>query len=73
MVNMILIFKTSVQSKAEVLGLKPSIEDIVKEGTWSFDLEDSDKIFRVENEMDITRPLRTLFNARGFLCEELED
>ncbi len=70
---MIFIFKTSVQSKSEVLKLKPYIEDIVKDGIWNFDLEDSDKIFRVETQMDIYDSIISLFNKEGFLCEELED
>ena len=71
--NTILIFKTSVQSKSEVLMLKSYIENIVKDSKWNFDLDDSDRIFRVETEMNMYYPLVSLFNEKGFLCEELED
>jgi len=70
---MILIFKTSVKTKSEELRLRPYIENIVREGKWNFDLEDSDKIFRVETEKNIFYPLISLFHEKGFLCEELED
>ncbi len=70
---MILIFKTSVQTKSEALRLNPYIKDIVREGKWDFDLEDCDKIFRVETEMNVYDSLILLFNQEGFLCEELDD
>ena len=69
----ILIFKTSVQSKSDVLKLHPYIEDIVQDGKWNFDLEDSDKIFRVETNKDIYSAITLLFNGLGYACEELED
>ena len=71
--KMILIFKTSVQTKSEALRLNPYIKDIVREGKWDFDLEDCDKIFRVETEMNVYDSLILLFNQEGFLCEELDD
>ncbi len=40
---MLLVFKTSVKTKADAISLKPYIDNIVKKGDWSFDLEDSDK------------------------------
>lgn len=70
---MILIFKTSVTTKADTLRLKPYIESIVNKGNWSFDLEDSDKVFRVETDINICQPLLSVFTENGFLCEELED
>ena len=71
--KMILVFKTSVKTKADAISLKPHIDSIVKNGNWSFDLEDSDKIFRVETDLNIYQSLISLFDSKGFLCEELED
>ncbi len=70
---MILVFKTSVKSKADAISLKPHIDSIVKNGKWSFDLEDSDKIFRVETDLNIYQSLVSIFDSKGFLCVELED
>ncbi|HUX60293.1 MAG TPA: hypothetical protein VMV32_03205 [Ignavibacteriaceae bacterium] len=70
---MILIFKTSVKTKTDAISLKPNIDSIVKNGKWSFDLEDCDKIFRVETDLNIYQSLISLFDSKGFLCEELDD
>jgi hypothetical protein len=69
----ILIFRTSVQSKSDVLKFQPYIDDLVQDGKWNFDLDDCDKIFRVETERDIYSSLTLLFNGLGYTCEELED
>lgn len=45
---MILIFKTSVSSTAEISSLKSELDAL---GTWSFDLEDEDNILRIETLM----------------------
>jgi hypothetical protein len=69
----ILIFRTSVQDKSDVLKLKPYIENLVHEDKWNFDLDDCDKIFRVETDRDIYSSIILLFNGSGYYCEELED
>lgn len=69
----VLVFKTTVQSNKDVSKLQPYINDIVKDGRWNFDLEDCDKIFRVETDENLNNSLIFLFNANGYSCEELED
>ena len=69
----ILIFKTSIKNNSNINKLKPFIDKIVKDGRWNFDLEDCDKIFRVETSRNIGAQLISLFNINGFNCEELED
>jgi hypothetical protein len=69
----ILIFRTSVSNNADVQKLKPYIDNLVMDGKWNFDLDDSDKIFRVETGRDIYSSLTLLFNGLGYECEELED
>ena len=69
----ILIYKTSVKGKSDILKLKPYIDNVVQDGKWNFDLEDSDNIFRVETYRDVHSSLILLFNGLGYECEELED
>ena len=71
--EMILLSKTSVKTKDDAISLKPHIDSLVKNGKWSLDLEDCDKIFRVETDLNIYQSLISLFDSKGFLCEELED
>jgi hypothetical protein len=69
----ILIFKTSVNDKSDISKLKPYIDALVQNGSWNFDLDDCDKIFRVETDKDIYSSIVLLFNGMGYYCEELED
>jgi hypothetical protein len=68
----ILIFKTSVKEKSDILKLQPHLDNIV-DGKWNFDLDDCDKIFRAETDKDIYSSIILLFNCMGYDCEELED
>jgi len=69
----ILIFKTSVTTKEDILKLQPYINDLVQDGKWNFDLDDSDKIFRVETDRDICSSLILIFHGLGYDIKELED
>ena len=69
----VLVFKTTVRDKTDISKLQPYIDDVVKDSKWNFDLEDSDKIFRVETDDNLNNSLVFLFNANGYSCEELED
>ncbi len=69
----VLVFKTSVNNNGDISKLQPYIDDIVREGRWNFDLEDSDRIFRVETNENLNDSLVLLFNANGYSCQELED
>ena len=50
---MIFVFKTSVKTKMQVKKLKPHIDKILPNEKWNFDLEDSDKILRIDSEENI--------------------
>ena len=69
----VLVFQTTVRDKTDISKLQPYIDDVVKDSKWNFDLEDSDKIFRVETDDNLNNSLVFLFNANGYSCEELED
>lgn len=56
---MIWVFKTSITSKVQVKKVAPILNKIVlPQGKWNFDLEDCDKILRIE------------CLKMGILCEE---
>lgn len=69
---MIFVFKTSVKTKKEVKKLKPHIDEILTNEKWSFDLEDSDKILRIDSEKNIGLVIIDLLNVHNHTCEELE-
>jgi hypothetical protein len=71
--NKILVFKTSVCKQTDISKLKVQLDNIIKNGKWNFDLEDCDKILRIESNSDNDSSVICLLNTNGFDCIELED
>ena len=69
---MIFVYKTSVKTKMQVKKLKPHIDKILPNEKWNFDLEDSDKILRIDSEENIRLVIIDLLNIHNHTCEELE-
>jgi hypothetical protein len=69
---MIFVFKTSVNSKRQIKKLKPHIENILPNAKWNFDLEDIDKILRVDSEENVVLVIIDLLTIHNYSCEELE-
>lgn len=69
----VLVFKTSVTKNNEVTQLRPLLNDLINnEGRWNFDLEDCDKILRVETVKPMPEAVVSTLKFKGFLCEELQ-
>lgn len=74
MSNRILVFRTSVSSRKHIKQLQPLFEKIFDNGEqWNFDLEDWEKILRVEGRNTSSRKVINTLQSAGFFCEELED
>ncbi len=71
--NLIAVFATSVTKKrtAEMITKEIWLFDYVQ--TCNFDLDDCDKILRVESEVEIAQKVIQLLNEKGFNCVELLD
>ncbi len=69
---MIFVFKTSVKNKTQAKKLKPHIDKLLPNAKWNFDLEDCDKILRIDSEENIILKTKELLNSQNFACEELE-
>ena len=69
---MIFVFKTSVKTKIEIKKLRPHIDQVLPNAKWNFDLEDIDKILRIDSEEDIVLKITELLNNHSYSCEELE-
>ena len=69
---MIYVFKTSVRTKIQAKSIKPHIDKILPNAKWNFDLEDCDKILRIDSEENIALPIKNLLKNHNFYCEELE-
>lgn len=69
---MIFVFKTSVTTQGQIKKLKPHFDKLMPSAKWNFDLEDCDKILRIESEENIVFAAIDLLKIHNFHCEELE-
>ena len=69
---MIYVFKTSVKTKIQAKRIKAHIDKILPNAKWNFDLEDCDKILRIDSEENVALPIITVLKNHNFDCEELE-
>lgn len=70
----VFVFRTSVDSPAEVARLKDVLNNLVEQdGRWNFDLTDRECILRVET--GVCQPVQVIdaLVQKGHVCEELED
>lgn len=67
----ILIFRTNVNSPKAVKSLFPLLSAELKILNWTFDLEDCDKILRIEASDKISKIIIELLRSSSFECEEL--
>lgn len=68
---MIYIFKTSVLTEKDIQSLKPYL-DKFPQIQWNFDLEDCDKILRIESLLEMSdKTVIEVLQTRGFICELL--
>ena len=68
----ILVFKTNVTSKKEVSMVAPLLTSFPTISQWSFDLQDCDKVLRIETTEADPRPVERLLLKAGFNCRELD-
>jgi hypothetical protein len=68
----VLIFKTNVSNKRKVSKVKPLLASVNAIKQWNFDLEDCDKVLRIESIGLNTRYVESLLQNAGFDCRELD-
>ncbi|MCF8715279.1 hypothetical protein JM658_10615 [Joostella atrarenae] len=68
----VLVFKTSVERRKELKKLRPFLNQLMqKNEQWNFDLEDCDKILRVETVQTTAKTIANTLHGLGYSCEEL--
>lgn len=72
-VNVVQVFKTNVHDPDQADMLRDLVLINVTVHRANFDLEDCDKIFRVESTVNIDEKIVALLHLHGFECEELPD
>ncbi|MDB5154142.1 MAG: hypothetical protein JWR54_2893 [Mucilaginibacter sp.] len=68
----ILVFKTNVTSKKKVSMIAPLLTSFPTIRQWNFDLEDRDKVLRIESTELNPGSVERLLLTAGFNCQELD-
>ena len=70
----VLVFKTSVRQEEDIRKLQTVLDrNISNNESWNFDLEDCDKILRVESWSTTADTISLALRSKGYHCQELED
>ena len=65
---MVSIFKTSIGSKEDLRSIGPFLNAVALDMHWTVDIDDCDRILRVESGVAETDEIALLLNSHGFLC-----
>lgn len=68
---MIYVFKTSVETEKEILILENDLNLLCTPGRWNFDLQDCDRILRIDTLKENPQSIISLLQHKGYDCEEL--
>ena len=68
----VLVFKTNVTSKRKVNKVRTLLMSFPTIRQWNFDLEDSDKVLRIEAIGLKPAMVESLLHTAGFSCRELD-
>ena len=68
---MVYVFKTSVTTKVAIKKLAPALDKLSFISKWNFDLQDCDRILRIEAANFDTEIICGLLKSLGYSCVEL--
>jgi len=68
----VLVFKTNVTSKRKVNKVRTLLTSFPSIRQWNFDLEDCDKVLRIEAIGLQPSMVESLLHTAGFSCRELD-
>jgi len=69
----ILVFKTDVSNRKRVNALAPHLQNIKGIIKWNVDLQDVDKVLRIECSSIAPNTIEKRLQQAGYFCQELSD
>jgi hypothetical protein len=70
---MVEVFKTNVVDRNAAISIIAELQRLHITAIINFDLDDCDKILRIDTPTEITQSVIELMQNKGFNCEELTD
>jgi hypothetical protein len=68
----VLVFKTNLRFKKHISAVTPHINNLQGVTRWNVDLDDKDKILRIESRDLSPRSVESTLQQAGYFCEELQ-
>ena len=68
----VLVFRTTVNTRGQVAMLAPALAELLGRARWTFDLEDRDRVLRIEHKAAMRDQVIELLVRTGFMCAELD-
>lgn len=68
----VLVFRTTVNTASQMRSLSAELTTLVGHDRWSFDLDDRDRVLRIERTASSPHAVIALLHAKGYLSAELE-
>ncbi|HMC86873.1 MAG TPA: hypothetical protein VKI61_15200 [Chitinophagaceae bacterium] len=69
----ILVFKTDLRNRKRVCSMAPHLEKMKGIIKWNVDLQDVDKVLRIESASISAGAIEKILQQNGYYCEELTD
>lgn len=67
------VFKTNIETEEDVNHIKKSLDSNHKISQWSVDLEDIDRVLRIEASKNLSEnDIIDMIKSKGFYCRDLE-
>lgn len=67
----VLVFKTNLRFKKQINAVTPHINNLLGIARWNVDLDDIDKVLRIESTDLSPRSVEAILQQAGYFCEEL--
>jgi len=68
----VLVFKTNLRFKKQINAVTPYINNLHGIARWNVDLDDIDKVLRIESDNLSPRKVEHTLKQAGYFCEELQ-
>lgn len=69
----VLVFRTNLNGESDVIRVSSHLDALPEIRTWNVDLEDCDRVLRIESTLDTPEKVINLIAEHGYSCEELPD
>ena len=68
----VLVYKTNINHRTDIEKISPVLSQYNKVLAWNVDIDDIDKVLRIEAMTNISNEIQNIINQSGYTCQEME-